>query len=295
MKGYFNHFPKNFLAPYGRQKPLPADQALFDRLRVEGCEWLWRPHIAMSELSSTMSDNIEILQADDLLLSNEKVKQLTKRLEPLNDTLKKFHRDYEGQNIDGDKRDAVLGIIDPTPELRDTMLAAIEVGGALFSMGINFMVANRLFSNPHNYAQKMSFAPLPDPKFTTTKNIVDLLPLLHVPKIGMATDQREVGTGSSSVQHLVNALTSPPPTETPPSTSATNPQPSSPHIHHKRSYSPSSPATAANRTIRKMKSLNWNQKMSTKHLKLSLMTRTRKTHMKVVNLKKGTSSKILNS
>ena len=61
----------------------------------------------------------------------------------------------------------------------------------------------------------------------------------HVPKSGTATDQREVGTGSTSVQQLVHALTSPPPTETPPSTSSTNPQPSSPHIHlhHKRSHS----------------------------------------------------------
>ena len=60
------------------------------------------------------------------------------------------------------------------------MLQAIEDGGALFNMGINFMIANWLCSNPHTNVNLLTFAPNPDPLFKTSKNIIDLLPLLHV-------------------------------------------------------------------------------------------------------------------
>ena len=79
---YFNHFPKNFLVPYGRQKPLPADDKVFQRLRPEGCECLRRPHTAMSELGSTLNENIAVLQDDQVFLDEGKVAQFADGVEP---------------------------------------------------------------------------------------------------------------------------------------------------------------------------------------------------------------------
>ena len=212
---YFNHFPKNFLVPYGRQKPLPADDKLFQRLRPEGCEWLRPPHTAMSELGSTLNENMAVLQDDEVFLDEGKVGQFADGVEPLAAILHKFHKDYEGPNSEEDKRAAALAIVNPSPLLKAQMLQAVEVGGALFSMGINFMVANRLFANPEVYADLLTCAPKPDPAFKSTKHITDLLPLLHVPKHGTVPTST-----STSMEQLLAALSNPP---CHPSTSQTAP------------------------------------------------------------------------
>lgn len=198
--GYFNHFPKNFLCPYGRQKPFPSDEKVLQRLRPEGCEWLRRPNIAMSELSSTINENMDVLKGDSLFMDKDKISTLGKAMKPLADNLIKFYREYEGPNTDEDKRQAALGIVNPTEEVKNAMLKAIEVGGALFSMGINYMVANRLFANPVQYSNLMTFAPNPEPIFKKSKNILDLLPLLHLSK----NENPQLPT--SSFQNVVAAL-----------------------------------------------------------------------------------------
>ena len=170
---------------------------IFDRLRPEGCEWLRRPNTAISELGSSLNENFPLLEGDTHFLDQQKVHEFIHRLQSFSDLLKKIHRDYEGPNTEQDKRDAALSIVNPSQEIRDAMLAVINVGGALFTMGINFMVANRLFANPVNFTNLMTFAPLPDSVFKMTKNILDLLPLLHVPKAVVPTEQQP-----ASVQHI---------------------------------------------------------------------------------------------
>ncbi|XP_065068243.1 proteoglycan 4-like [Rhopilema esculentum] len=81
--GYFHHFPKNFLKPYRRAEPHPSHNVALSRLRPEGCEWLRQPHVATSELSSTVNDNMPVLMQDDQLLDAEKIQKLTRNLEPL--------------------------------------------------------------------------------------------------------------------------------------------------------------------------------------------------------------------
>ena len=137
---YFNHHLKNFLVPYGAQKPLPQDKKVFERLRPAGCEWLQCPHTGMRELGSTLNENMEILLQDVTFLDPGKTAHFIQAVEPLGTLPKKFHRDYLGPNTDADKRAAALAIINPIPEMKGQMLQAIEVGGALFSMGINYMV-----------------------------------------------------------------------------------------------------------------------------------------------------------
>ena len=81
--GYFHHFPKIFLKMYGRAEPYPSHAVVLSRLRPKGCEWLRCPHIATSELSSTIKDNLPVLMQDVQLLDVEKIQNLTRNLEPL--------------------------------------------------------------------------------------------------------------------------------------------------------------------------------------------------------------------
>ena len=117
---------------------------------------LCRPNTAISELGSTINEDIQLLLNDATFLDHEKVSHFIWNVTPpLGDLLTKFHRDYTGPNTDEDKTAAGLGVLDPSDELRNAVLQAIEVGGALFTTGTNLMVANQLLANPVNYANLM--------------------------------------------------------------------------------------------------------------------------------------------
>ena len=58
---YFNHFPSNFLRPYGLAGSAPDHNTLQRRINPVCCEWLKRPHIAMSEFAATIVDNFNWL------------------------------------------------------------------------------------------------------------------------------------------------------------------------------------------------------------------------------------------
>ena len=79
--GNFHHFPKIFLKLYGRAEPYPSHAVALSRLRPEGCEWFRCQHIATSELSSTVKDNLPVLMQDVQLLDVEKIQNLPRNLE----------------------------------------------------------------------------------------------------------------------------------------------------------------------------------------------------------------------
>ena len=71
--GYFHHYRKNFLKPYGRTESYTTDAVALSRLRPEVCKWLHRPHVAISELASTINDNLPVFDADLALLDERKL------------------------------------------------------------------------------------------------------------------------------------------------------------------------------------------------------------------------------
>ena len=71
--GYYQHFRKDFIRPYGlaHNNHTFQDATLARRLKSINCEFMVRPHIAMSELSETMTkdwkyigENIDIFDID---------------------------------------------------------------------------------------------------------------------------------------------------------------------------------------------------------------------------------------
>ena len=57
--GYYQHFQKNFIRPYGLalNDQTFQDATLATRLKSINCEFMVRSHIAMSEVSKTMTEN----------------------------------------------------------------------------------------------------------------------------------------------------------------------------------------------------------------------------------------------
>ena len=199
---YFNHYPKNFLRPYGRAEAFPQESVTLSRLKPEGCEWLRRPHVAVSELSSTLNDNIPLLLGDGEFLDSTKMQHFAHLLQPVATLLQSFHKDSDISPTDAQCRDLLSKLINPGSNLDKSLSAAVEVGAALFSIGVNYKVAKTLLSNPERFADLMTFAPAPDPTFKTTKNILDLVPLLQQPSTVPESS-------TANVQRLLNALRTP--------------------------------------------------------------------------------------
>jgi len=62
---YFNHFPKDFLRPYGpaTEDGATTKEMIHKRLRTINCEWLCRPSMAASELSDSICHNSQVLSS----------------------------------------------------------------------------------------------------------------------------------------------------------------------------------------------------------------------------------------
>ena len=75
---YFNHFPSNFLKPYGLASPPPDDNTLQRRINPISCEWLKHPHIPMSEFAATMVENLNWLASSPSDFVNHKALKETK-------------------------------------------------------------------------------------------------------------------------------------------------------------------------------------------------------------------------
>ena len=214
--GYFNHFPKNFLKLYGRSEPYPADSIALARLRP-GCEWFRRPHVATLEVTSTISDNMQQLQEDDILLDKEKMGTFTANLQLLAKVLRVFHKDSPREPTDGERRVLLLQILNPSPQLSTQLSKCVEIGAALFSIGIHMKVVQTLISNSACYAGMMSFAPNPGPPFTSSKNLLDLLPFLSSTKSTAPSPPSSLNTlisllkGQSTTQPTSLPPTLPPP------------------------------------------------------------------------------------
>lgn len=86
---YFNHYPTNFLKPYGLANSAPNHDMLMRKINPKSCEWLKRPKIAVSEFSETMVANMEWLaQSRHTFLNTEKINELKENMEPLLDSLR---------------------------------------------------------------------------------------------------------------------------------------------------------------------------------------------------------------
>ena len=156
--GFFRHYPMNFLKPYGQAEPYPTDAMARFCLRPDGCEWLRRPHVATSALALTIT------------ITHQFWTQIFPNWmrESLAVMLQQFHKDSLLNPTDAAQRDLLLKTLNPSAELSSQLCSCVEVGTALFSIGVNFKVAQTLINNPDKFAELLSFAQNPEPSFQSS-------------------------------------------------------------------------------------------------------------------------------
>ena len=142
--GFFHHYTKNFLKPYSRTEPYTTDAMARFCLRPEGCEWLRQPHVATSSLALTINDNPPVLETDLSQLDERKLASFKQNIETMAVLLQQFHKDSLLNPTDAARRYLLLKILNPSAEPSSQLSSCVEVGDALFSIGVNFKVAQTL-------------------------------------------------------------------------------------------------------------------------------------------------------
>ena len=136
---YFNHFPSNFLHPYGLAGAAPDHETLQRRINPICCEWLKRPHIAMSEFAATIVDNFNFLATNGNAFINtdlidEKRHNCKTFLEALaNLNTKNLQWSPRPEHVHT-VMETVYNDLDPMHEM---MSQFFKIGGSMFVMAVS--------------------------------------------------------------------------------------------------------------------------------------------------------------
>ena len=154
---FFNHFPSNFLRPYGLAGPAPDHHTLQRRINPVCCEWLKRPHIAMSEFAATMVENFNFLAASSsTFINNEIMNEKRQNCDQFLETLANLNtKNPQGSPRPEHVRLVMEKMYDDTDSLHDIMSEFFQIGGSMFIMAIQYIMARDLMCHPDEYADKM--------------------------------------------------------------------------------------------------------------------------------------------
>ena len=84
--GFFEHFPKNFIRPYGGTEEPITDDMVNKRVKFYNSEMLKRPRVAMSELAQTTTETIKCLgEMKKPIVDPEALKHIRESMQLLND------------------------------------------------------------------------------------------------------------------------------------------------------------------------------------------------------------------
>ena len=161
--GFFNHYPKYFLQPYGAADEAPSSDTIFRRTNSMNCEMLTRPAIQFSEVAETFADNLAIVSESPLLSKRAKgyVAEVTKLGEMLS---KSSLKDAEQPPSNDDAKNMMPGFMEKS-SIEQFMRSAFTLGSALFSMGCSYLVTQAYLRNPSVLADKFSMARGEDTSF----------------------------------------------------------------------------------------------------------------------------------
>ena len=154
---FFNHFPSNFLRPYALANDDPDPDTINRRTNPKSCEWLVRPDFAMSEFCATLHENAEFLKNDDTtFLNQESLHDIFKNMEQYMAPLKRLNKKSgDGPAEEDDVRKVLTMLYDESSPLTDGMKRMFKFGGAMFTMSIQFLVAQHYLSDPNLYASRL--------------------------------------------------------------------------------------------------------------------------------------------
>ena len=152
---YFQHFPSNFLRPYGLADSRPTEHTIFHRVAPLNCEWLLRPRVAASEFADTMEQNLKYLaENDSSIVKNDAFQDIETTLLPFISSLKKLNTtNDEGPATPSDVKQLIKTMVTDDEEI-DSFHNMVKIGGAMFLLGTHYSVVKTLMTNPEWYAEK---------------------------------------------------------------------------------------------------------------------------------------------
>ena len=82
---FYQHFRKDFIRPYGLAHSEDAfhDATIARRLKTINCEFLLRPHIAISEFSETIIENWKYISNNIEIFDVEAIQKFLQKVEPV--------------------------------------------------------------------------------------------------------------------------------------------------------------------------------------------------------------------
>ena len=150
-------FPPIFLRPYGLAGPAPDHQTLQRRINPVCCKWLKRPHIAMSEFAATMVENFNFLATSgSMFVNNEMINEKRQNSEQFLQTLANLNtKNPQGSPQPEHAHIVMEKMYDDTDSLHQMMSEFFQIGGSMFTMAIQYLMARDLMCHPDKYADEM--------------------------------------------------------------------------------------------------------------------------------------------
>ena len=151
---FFNHFHKAFLRPYGKAESAPESSTIFNRINARKCERLCHPQVALSELADTMHENIPAIEGSPLI-NGDALAGVLEHLAELTNALLPFERTSD--TVPSIKNaNTLLRLTIHDNELDRFFEKAFELGGALFSASLTYLVFRDLARDPAVYAERLA-------------------------------------------------------------------------------------------------------------------------------------------
>ena len=159
---YNKHFPRSFLLNYGEALQNLPDEKILCRLKDWNCEWLSRPNIAITEMASTIKDNIDnIRRYKGTVFTDQFVDQIENYVEPILQFLRRLDNKDRSDTNPPETEDVldVLRAINDNQQVEDLFVDAFNATGPVLMMSIHVLVCNCLLHNPDAFAAHSARSP----------------------------------------------------------------------------------------------------------------------------------------
>ncbi|KAJ7359024.1 hypothetical protein OS493_019931 [Desmophyllum pertusum] len=152
-----NSSPENFIRPYGEADSAPEASTVLKWIKPFNCEWLTRPKVAVSELSDSVIKNVHLLQLymkeEECVLQPDFIQHTLSGLSPLMKSLEKLHKDAPEAPTKADVVRCLRFLYESNDTLDNEIDELFQLGGALFILAAQYIVARTVIRSPEAYAE----------------------------------------------------------------------------------------------------------------------------------------------
>jgi len=155
--GFFNHFARQRLRPYGEIKEATPDSVMVEKANTINCEYLSRPSVALSEMADTISTNKDMLRT---MLTSLDTHTIMEKVEQLDETVKMFNTKCDIPVKSSDVHNLLKYSIDDASENTDSTFDTMEhLGMMMYVIASHQKQLRALVRNTAEYSKKCQDLP----------------------------------------------------------------------------------------------------------------------------------------